>query len=209
MSSTNCVAKQIRTNWYVSLVVFLSAIVVLFSSIYFLYLPAGYQGGRNPLYGVTILFSRATWDLLHLWSGIAFIAAILLHLPLHWKWVKGTANRVLAAIRKGTAAMNSKVRFNIVVDVIIALSFLVVAVSGMYFAFFPKNSGIGFLFSGATWDLIHTWSGIAMSLAGLAHFAVHWSWITKITSKMIAAPLRAETSVDEKLSGNPVLTLSK
>ena len=27
------------------------------------------KGGKNPLYGITILFSRSTWDDLHLWGG--------------------------------------------------------------------------------------------------------------------------------------------
>ncbi len=206
MRSLTGITKQIRINWIVSLAVLLSAIVVLFSSFYFLYLPLGYQGGRNPNYGINILFSRATWDMVHLWSGIVFSIAILVHLPIHWKWIKGTANRVWSGIRNGKAVMNKKVRLNIVVDVIIALSFAVTAVSGMYFAFFPKHSGSGFLFSGFTWDMIHTWSGIGLVLAGLAHFAIHWSWITKITPRVLSNPFRKETLSEEPLNGNPVLT---
>jgi hypothetical protein len=56
------------------------------SGIYFLFVPfGGYRGGRNPVYGVTILFSRHAWDGLHTWSGVLMIAAAVFHLTIHWQ----------------------------------------------------------------------------------------------------------------------------
>jgi len=210
MNTSTCVSKQTKIYWSVSLVVFLSAIAVLASSLYFLYFPSGYQGGRNPYYDMVIIFNRTTWDLVHLWSGIAFTAAILVHLPLHWRWIKGTANRVFTGIRTGKSTMNKKVRLNILVDVVIILSFLVAAFTGMYFAFFPKHSGTGFLFSDTTWDLIHTWSGVVMTLAALVHFAIHWNWIIKVTPKVVSAPFRKEeTAALNEINGIPMPTINK
>ena len=210
MNSSTCVSKQTQTYWYVSFIVFISAIVVLASSLYFLYFPSGYQGGRNPYYDTVIIFNRTGWDLVHLWSGIIFIAAILVHLPLHWRWIKGTTNRVLTGIRSGKNTMNNKVRLNILVDAVILISFVVAAFTGMYFAFFPKNSGTGFLFNDTTWDMIHTWSGIVMTIAALAHFAIHWNWIMKVTPKVLTAPFRKEdTPAVSEINGIAMPTISK
>lgn len=50
------------------------------------------------------------------------------------------------------------------------------------------------LFSRATWDLVHTWAGVVLIAAAVIHFAIHWRWITKVTTKMIGmvSPQRAE-----------------
>lgn len=193
MNFSTCVSKQTRINWFISFVVFLSAIVVLISSIYFLFLPTGgYQGGRNPYYGITVLFNRETWDLLHTWGSKIFIGAILIHLPLHWRWISGTARRIASSIGKNGNTMSGKVRWNIVVDSVIAASFFIASISGIYFLFFPKHGGIEWLFSTTTWDLIHTWSGIVMVLAAMVHFLIHWNWIHKITPKVINFPIRKE-----------------
>ncbi len=54
------VSKQTRNNWLIDAAVFIGAVVAAITGIYFLFLPSGgYQGGRNPMYGVTILFERA------------------------------------------------------------------------------------------------------------------------------------------------------
>jgi hypothetical protein len=193
MNSSTCISKQTRINWFVSLLVLLSAIVVFLSSIYFLYLPTGgYQGGRNLYYGTTILFDRETWEALHTWGSIIFIAAIFIHLPLHWRWISGTTKRISSSFQKNGSTMNLKVRWNIAVDSIIAISFFIATVSGIYFLIFPKHGGSEWLFSASTWDLIHTWSGIVMVLAAMAHFFIHWNWIRKITPKVVNFPIRKE-----------------
>jgi hypothetical protein len=166
---------------------------VFLSSIYFLFLPTGgYQGGKNPYYGITILFDRETWETLHTWGSIIFIAAILIHLPLHWRWISGTAKRISGSFRKDGSTMNVKVRCNIAVDSIIASSFFIATVSGIYFLLLPKHSVNEWLFSASTWDLIHTWSGIVMVLAAMVHFLIHWNWIRKITPKVVNLPIRKE-----------------
>ena len=64
------ISRTTRLNWILDAGVFFTALVAGFSGLYFLYVPVGgYQGGKNPLYGITILFSRSTWDDLHLWGG--------------------------------------------------------------------------------------------------------------------------------------------
>ena len=70
MSKRIGISMQTRKNWLIDAAVFLGGIVAALSGIYFLFLPSGgYQGGRNPMYGITIFFQRHTWDDLHTWGG--------------------------------------------------------------------------------------------------------------------------------------------
>jgi cytochrome b subunit of formate dehydrogenase len=182
------VSKQTRNNWLIDAAVFIGALVAAITGIYFLFLPSGgYQGGRNPMYGVTILFSRSTWDDLHTWFGALMIAAVAVHFAIHWNWVKGTARRLVKLLVGKGARMNRHGYFNVAIDATVALSFLLAAVSGIYFMFVPGGrwaADPSFMFSRTTWDLIHTWSGVALIAAAIIHFAIHWNWVTKVTAKV-------------------------
>jgi hypothetical protein len=185
MRITGTVSKQTWKNWLIDAGLFSSALLAALSGIYFLFLPCGgYQGGRNPWYDVTIVFTRHTWDDIHTWAGMAMIAVAVIHLTLHWTWVVSMARRAVRELRGQVGAMNARGRFNLALNLTVALSFLACALSGMYFLFFPGGQGMadpGFLFSRLTWDLIHTWSAILLIIAGLLHFAIHWKWVVKVT----------------------------
>jgi cytochrome b subunit of formate dehydrogenase len=186
MSKSNVISSQTRNNWLVDAAVFFGALVASLSGIYFLFLPSGgYQGGRNPWYGVTILFDRHTWDDLHTWAGAAMIAAIVVHFAIHWKWVTSMAGRVAKEVTGQGTSLNARGRFNVALDALVGISFLVTAVSGVYFMFTPyaHNAAAGFIFPSATWDLVHTWAGVVMIGAAVVHFAIHWRWVVNVTKK--------------------------
>ncbi|MEJ5198115.1 MAG: DUF4405 domain-containing protein [Anaerolineae bacterium] len=187
------VSKQTRNNWLIDAAVFIGGVMAAITGIYFLFLPSGgYQGGRNPAYGITILFSRQTWDDLHTWFGVLMIAAVVVHFAIHWQWVKGMARRIGKSLIGRGAPMNRYGYFNVAVDATIAISFLVAAISGVYFLFVPGNrwtADPGFIFSRTQWDLIHTWSGVAMIVAAVIHFAIHWRWVTKVTRNVVYSVL--------------------
>ncbi len=190
MSRSNTISKQTRNNWLIDAALFFSAIIAALSGIYFLFLPSGgYQGGRNSWYGVTILFDRHTWDDLHTWGGMAMIIAAVIHLAIHWKWVVGMVRRIAREVTGGGATLNAYGRFNAALDALVGVSFLLTAVSGVYFMFTPYNhrASVGFIFSNATWDLVHTWSGVVMIIAAVIHFAIHWRWVVNMTKKMLAS----------------------
>jgi cytochrome b subunit of formate dehydrogenase len=182
------VSKQTRNNWLIDAAVFIGALVAAISGTYFLFLPSGgYQGGRNPFYGITILFSRQTWNDLHTWFGVLMIAAVAVHFAIHWNWVKGMAKRMAKSVAGKGARMNRHGVFNVAVDATVAIGFLLAAVSGVYFMFVPGGGRAAdplFIFSRTTWDLIHTWSGVAMIIAAIIHFAIHRNWVTKVTAKV-------------------------
>jgi hypothetical protein len=169
--------------------VFVGALIAALSGIYFLYFVGGYQGGRNPTYGITFLFARETWDLVHTWAGVTMIAAVMLHLAIHLNWI-GMMWRKMTATLRGKSGMSKGARVNVLVDLVIAISFLLAAISGVYFLFDVRSgwqaagSAPLFLWSRTTWDLIHTWSGVTLIIAAIVHLAIHWGWVTKVTAKM-------------------------
>jgi hypothetical protein len=134
-----------------------------------------------------ILFDRHTWDDLHTWSGIAMIAIAVFHLAVHWPWVVNMVRRTLKEFSGQCGCMNLRGRFNLWLNAVVALSFLLTAISGIYFLFVPGGRWAAnplILFTRATWDLIHTWAGVTLIAAATVHFAIHWKWIVKVTRNL-------------------------
>jgi hypothetical protein len=182
------VSRQTRSNWLVDAALFFSAIIAALSGMYFLFLPTGgYQGGRNPWYGIQIIFSRSTWSDLHIWGGVLMIAVVAIHLPLHWPWVVTMTKRMLKELSGKAAPMNIRGRFNLILNLVVAVSFLLTALSGIYLLFFPGgHTAVDpvILFTRTTWDLIHTWAGVILIISAGVHFAIHWRWVTKVTTNL-------------------------
>lgn len=199
MSKPITMSKQTRMNWLIDAAVVIGGILGGLSGIYFLFLPSGgYQGGRNPMYGVRILFERHSWSDLHTWGGLLMIAAIVVHFSIHWQWVRRMIRRVVDSLRTGGRSLSGGAKMNAAIDALIAVSFLVCAISGLYFLFAPsggygggRNLGWdpGFLFSRTTWDLVHTWSGVVMIAAAVVHFAIHWRWVKNVTARFFLSLL--------------------
>lgn len=195
-------SSQTRKNWLVDTAVFSGALLSTLSGLYFLFLPGGYEGGRNLWYGVTLLFTRQTWSDIHVWGGVLMIAAVTVHLSLHWSWVKMMARRLRRAVICREDCFSRGAKINLAVDALIALGFVATAVSGVLFLFMPgggyqggRNPGWdpGWLFSRTTWDLIHTWGAVVMIVAALLHLAIHWRWITKVTPRFFQSLSRSHT----------------
>ena len=184
-----CVSKQTQRNWWIDAGLFISAMLATISGIYFLYLPTGgFQGGRNPLYNVQILFTRQIWDDLHTWGGVVMIVAAVIHFAFHWRWVVSMARRTWNELSGKCGRMNSRGRWNLILNLIVASSFVLTAISGVYFLFVPSGGRVAdplIMFNRITWDLIHTWSAIVLISTAVIHFVIHWKWVTKVTDKMI------------------------
>jgi hypothetical protein len=169
----------------------ISGLASAISGIYFLYLPVGgYQGGRNPYYGIRILFDRHVWDDIHTWASVVIIALVAVHIPLHWGWIiKMTRNGLKNIFGKGR--LNKYSQFNLAINIMFGLSGLICGLSGLYFLLVPGASHIsqlgdpGWIFNRITWDLVHTWSGVVMIAAGTLHFLIHWKWVVKVIRKYL------------------------
>lgn len=189
MEKKRIFSVQTRNNIVLDIFLLVSGLVTALSGIYFLFLPVGgYQGGRNPLYGVTIFFERHTWSDIHIWASVLILALVLLHIPLHWEWiVKMTKSGFRSVL--GKSRLNKYSKFNLAINILVGLSGLICAISGAYFLLVPgasHASPVGdpnWLFSLLTWDLIHTWSGAVAISAAVLHFWIHWKWVLKVLNK--------------------------
>jgi hypothetical protein len=199
MSKPIRMSMQTRKNWLIDAAVFLGGIGAALSGIYFLFLPSGgYEGGRNPMYGVTLLFDRHTWDDVHTWTGVLMIAAVVVHLAIHWQWVKMMGRRVGNTLLSRGSKLSRGAKINVAIDALVAASFVVCAATGAYFLFAPEGGFQGgrnpgwdpmFLFSRTTWDLIHTWSGVVLIAAAVVHLAIHWRWVKNVTARFFLSLL--------------------
>ena len=187
--STQQVSKQTQRNWWIDAGLLISALLAALSGIYFLFLPnGGYQGGRNPYYNIQVMFERSTWEDLHTWGGIAMVVVVVIHLAIHWSWVTNMIRKGWNGLVGKGSGLNRRGRWNLALNLVVAVSFVLSAVSGVYFFFVPGERWAVdpmFLFSRTTWDLVHTWSSVLLIVAVLVHLAIHWMWVTKVTKKMI------------------------
>jgi hypothetical protein len=179
-------SNQTRANWLIDAMVFLGGVLAALSGIYFLYLPSGgYRGGRNPMYGITILFERHTWSDLHIYAGVVMVVAVVAHFAIHWRWVSMMARRVVTALRSGESSMSQRAWYNLLLDAGVALSFLMCAVSGFALLLVAGGEGAGLTPARVVWDMVHTWSGVVLIATAAIHFAIHWRWVKNVTRRLV------------------------
>ena len=75
--------KRATVNFIVNLVSFL-VLAVLSSSGIIIAMPHEHGPNEKRILGL----GRGQWGDIHLWLGIAFVVLMLVHLVLHWGWVK-------------------------------------------------------------------------------------------------------------------------
>lgn len=181
-------SENTKKRYLIFLGMFLLFLAVTASSLYFLYVPAGFQGGRNPRYNLVILFDRDTWGKIHTWTGFVLSALILLHVIVHWSWIKNVFWRYLQVWKNNIGLKNKMAIFNLADDGLSALFFLWCLISGLALFIVPGGPGSDYtLFLYITreaWKNIHIWTGIGMLVGVILHLVIHWGWIRKVTKKI-------------------------
>jgi hypothetical protein len=103
-------SKGAKVNVGINALVGIGFLVCVLSGIYFLFAPAGgYQGGDNPGWDPMFLVIRTTWDMIHTWSGVVPIVMAVVHLAIHWRWVKNVTVRFFLSLRPKPAAERARV----------------------------------------------------------------------------------------------------
>lgn len=189
MTNSTRIASAICKMWWINVILLGAALATILSGIYFLFFPQGFRGGRNPWYGVELIFNRTTWDSIHTWGGVLMIAIAALHLVVHWPWFVRMGKRIISEIKGGCGCMNRYGRLNLALNLTLGLLFLVAAGSGIVLLFLPHGRGTGtvLFWTRNSWDILHTWSGTLMFIAAILHIGIHWKWITKVTRNMVRA----------------------
>lgn len=84
--------------------------------------------------------------------------------------------------------MSIRPKWNLALDSIIAVAFLVTAGSGLVFFFNLAghgNAAEAWLLTRDAWRSLHDWFGLAM-IAGVGlHLLVHWKWIVNVALRQV------------------------
>lgn len=117
----------------------------------------------------------------HEWLSIAFGAAIMIHLLLHWQWIVEITKRFF----RSTSWM---ARINYVLNSLLFITMTVVMLSGILISEIALPS-LGIDIGGNfAWRQIHGISAdLSVFLIGV-HVALHWQWIANTVKRYIVAP---------------------
>jgi cytochrome b len=118
----------------------------------------------------------------HEWLGIAFGAAIITHLLLHWRWIVAITRRFLSDIPR-------QARLNYLLNMLLFIDIPLIIYSGLMISRVALPSLGLSLGAGGAWRGIHTLTAnLSLVLVGL-HVALHWQWIVKAIKRYIVQPL--------------------
>ena len=188
MKVYKCLSKETIRRYFVDFVMFLLFLIVTITSTYFLFVPSGYQGGRNSRYNMQIIFTREVWYDIHFWTSIILSAILLLHIVLHWKWINNVFLRMMTSLKQAMKSRNFMRIFNILDDGLSALFFMACLISGVILFVVPggrdtKNLEI-INITRWSWKSIHTITGIGMLAGVIIHLMIHRGWIRKVSKKV-------------------------
>jgi len=188
MTVQNSLSKETIRRYSINFVMFFLILFVAASSAYFLYVPGGYQGGRNPRYNMQIIFTREVWHGIHFWTSIILSVILLLHILMHWKWIKNVFFRTIKTWKRSLQSRNYMRIFNILDDGLIALFFIACLISGLILYVVPGGRDTKYIeilaITRETWKTIHTVTGIGMLVGVTLHLVVHQGWIRKVSKKV-------------------------
>jgi hypothetical protein len=90
--------------------------------------------------------------------------------------------------------MSSKAKLNYAIDVMIGLTFILSALSGIILFFAPSGYQGGrnpyymqpvLFLTTHGWNEVHTWSSISMIAGVGAHLVLHWTWMVCMTKRLL------------------------
>lgn len=123
---------------------------------------------------------------IHEWLSIAFAAATVAHLLLHWSWIIQVARRFF-----GKVTTSSRINYGLNTLLFIDVTILMATgllISQVALPLFGIRLG-----RDALWLRLHTMtSDGAVFLTGL-HLALHWSWIVNATKRAFGKLPRRQT----------------
>lgn len=119
---------------------------------------------------------------IHEWLSIAFAAAIVIHLLLHWQWIVATIKRFLQR-------MNGEQRINFVLNVLLFIAITVIMFTGLVISRVALPAfGISTV-RGGVWRQLHSLAtDVAVIIVGL-HVAMHWRWVWNAIKRYIVKPV--------------------
>lgn len=119
---------------------------------------------------------------LHEWIGIAFGAAIIAHLLLHWQWLVAMTRRMFKRMPARTC-LNYTLNSALFIDITIVI-FTGLLISRTALPIFGITLSVNH-----AWQSLHTLSAdLSLLLVGL-HVALHWKWIANALRTYLLRPV--------------------
>lgn len=112
----------------------------------------------------------------HEWLSVGLTILTLVHLWLHWDWVKAITLRFF----KGT---NAKSRWYYVIDLLIVLGFIVILETGLIISTWFNLAIENYL----VWLDLHIYSSFVTLGLLVVKVGLHWRWVVNTTRKIFGA----------------------
>lgn len=121
---------------------------------------------------------------IHEWLGIAFGAALITHLLLHWQWIIGIGRRLFGKVQWSA-------RLGYVLNLLLFIDMTIIIFTGIMISE-SALPALGIQLSGGFgWRHIHELAAnLSVLIVGL-HIAVHWNWIANMFYRFLIAPFRS------------------
>ena len=121
---------------------------------------------------------------IHEWLGLAFSAAIITHLLLHWQWIVETTKRIFSKL-------SGKTRLNYALNILLFIDVTLIAFTGIMISKSALPTLGITLAGGMAWRSLHfLTSAAAVVLVGL-HVAMHWQWIADAVRRYVVSSIAA------------------
>ena len=118
---------------------------------------------------------------IHEWLGIAFGAAIVTHLLLHWSWLVATTRRIFTTAPR-------QARINYVLNTLLFVDVTLLVFTGLMISKSALPQLGVTLTPNMLWRSVHTLTAdLAVFIVGL-HVALHWGWITRSVGRYLVTP---------------------
>ena len=126
---------------------------------------------------VLVCVPQTTGIPIHEWISLVFIVPLVIHILLHWEWIKSVPSKFFARF-------SGESKFNAVWDVIFYLAMVMVTLSGFLVseAMLPQL-GIPLVIQPFWSEIHHSLGNMLMPMLGI-HLALHWTWIKNMTKKL-------------------------
>jgi Domain of unknown function (DUF4405) len=114
---------------------------------------------------------------IHEWLGLAFGAAIIVHLLLHWRWIVAITRRIVSALPATT-------RLNYVLNSLLFIAVTVLTFTGVMISDVALPMVGITMAENRTWTRLHHQASNALLLLVGLHVALHWQWIVQLLRRV-------------------------
>ena len=137
---------------------------------------------------------QATGIAIHEWLSIAFVAPIIAHLVLHWKWIVNVTKKIFSKIPGET-------RFNYILNVLLFIVTVLASSTGILISE-AALPAIGITMAiDPFWSSLHDLTGNLFVVLMGVHIAMHWTWIVNAFKRYVF-PKKAAAKVVPNAGGD-------